>query len=41
MYKVNTTNKNEVIGPVLLKLFSFVILIGFCLDSFLDILKSL
>ena len=34
-------NKNfRARGPILLELFPFVILNGFCMDSFLNILKS-
>ena len=41
IFKTNTNNKNlRAKGPILLELFPFVILNGFCIDSFLNILKS-
>ena len=43
IFKTNTYNKNlraRAKGPILLELFPFVILHGFCIDSFLNILKS-
>ena len=40
-FKANTTYKKiKGLGQILWELFPFVILNGFCIDSFLDILKS-